>query len=257
MRQDSLGGTQDSFLNRLIRVHNFFAGQLFYPILLSTLLALGMYAVRVVISDSWRIYANLVWNLFLAWIPYGLSIVALWVYNIAPRRWWLLVPVGVVWMAFFPNAPYLVTDFLHLEQRAYIPLWYDILMLVTFSWTGVFLAIASMRTMHWLVARYLGRILGWLFAAAALALGGLGIYLGRFERWNSWDLLTHPERIVIDTLKMVANPLDNMRFVAFTLLFTAFLAVCYLTFVAVHRVPYGGEAGETRPSQPIRSKELR
>lgn len=226
-----------AIMKQVLGVNRCLVRQLFYQILLSSGLALGMYVMRVLISDSWRIYANLVWNLFLAWIPYLFALASLAMHRAAPRQWWLLIPLGVVWLAFFPNAPYLVTDFLHLEQRAYIPLWYDILMLVVFSWTGIFLAIASLRIMQRLVAAHLGALLGWLFAGTALALSGLGIYLGRFDRWNSWDLLIHPRKILADVLVRVANPFDHMNFVAFTLLFTVFLAICYLTFVAVHREP--------------------
>ncbi len=224
-------------MNTLLRFHHFLAFHLFYPILLSTGLAVLMYVARVIISDNWRIYANLIWNLFLAWLPYLFSLWASGLNRLFPRQWWMLLIPGLLWLIFFPNAPYLVTDFLHLENRPYIPLWYDILLLTTFAWTGIFLAIASLRTMQVLINGYLGKIASWFFVAVALGLSGLGIYLGRFDRWNSWDLLLQPRRILADIVIRMANPLENLRFVGFTLLFTAFLLVCYLTFVAVHRVP--------------------
>lgn len=218
---------------KLRDLHQFLIGQSFYPILLSTGLAMSIFIVRVFISHSFVIYRNLVWNLFLAWVPYLFSLLAAWLHRGQPRRWWLLLIPGAIWLAFFPNAPYIVTDFLHLEARPRIPLWYDILLLATFSWTGIFLAIASLRTMQWLVRRFLGAIAGWLFVTAALALSGLGIYLGRFQRWNSWDLLLHPEKILTDIAVRLANPFDNLRFIGFTLIFTAFLLVCYLMFISV------------------------
>lgn len=224
-------------MNTLLRFHRFLAFHLLYPILLSTGLAVSMYVVRVIVSDNWRIYANLPWNLFLAWLPYLFSLWAAGLNRLFPRQWWMLLVPGLLWLIFFPNAPYLVTDFLHLENRPYIPLWYDILLLTSFAWTGIFLAVASLRTMQVLINGYLGQVASWLFVAVALGLSGLGIYLGRFDRWNSWDLLLHPRHILADIVIRMANPLENLRFVGFTLLFTAFLLVCYLTFVAVHRVP--------------------
>jgi uncharacterized membrane protein len=101
-----------------------------------------------------------------------------------------------------------------------------------FAWTGIFLAIASLHTMQRLVRRYVGKFLSWVFVGLALGLSGLGIYLGRFERWNSWDLLIRPHHIIDNIMGRFADPLDNLRFFGFTLLFTAFLLVCYLMFIS-------------------------
>lgn len=221
---------------RINRIHRFLVGQMMYPILLSTMLALVLFAGRVYLSGSWRIYGNLVWNIFLAWIPYLFSISAASLQRLVPRAGLLLVVPGVLWLVFFPNAPYIVTDFLHLEQRPYVPLLYDILLLASFSWTGLFLAIASLRTMQVLVKIYLGNLISWFFVAMALGLSGLGIYLGRFERWNTWDLVFHFDTILKNTASRMLNPMDNLRFIGFTMLFTAFLLVCYLTFISVHKV---------------------
>jgi uncharacterized membrane protein len=158
-----------------------------------------------------------------------------------PGRWWLLIIPAIIWLAFFPNAPYIMTDFFHLMPRPTIPLWYDILLLVSFSWTGLFLAVASLRTMQVLVNAYLGNVIGWLFVALALGLGGMGIYLGRFERWNSWDLISHPHSIVLDIVTRLTDPLENLRFFIFTLLFSSLLWVCYLMFISARNAAAADE----------------
>ncbi len=221
---------------RITRIHRFLVGQMMYPILLSTLLALALFAGRIYLSGSWLVYGNLVWNLFLAWIPYLFSVSAAALQSRLPRAGLLLIVPGVLWLVFFPNAPYIVTDFLHLEQRPYVPLLYDILLLASFAWTGLFLAIASLRTMQVLVKIYMGGLISWFFVTIALGLSGLGIYLGRFERWNTWDLVFHFDTILKNTAQRMLNPLDNLRFIGFTVLFTAFLLVCYLTFISVHKI---------------------
>lgn len=220
--------------NLLYRMHRFFRDQLIYPLLLSTVLALATYFARVLLSDNLN-YRNLVWNLFLAWLPYIFSVWAAALHRLAPRWWILLLPPAALWLIFFPNAAYILTDFLHLEERAYIPLWFDILLLSMFAWTGIFLTIASLKTMQDIVRSYLGGLLSWLFVAVALGMSGLGIYLGRFERWNSWDLLIHPRSILADVLARFINPLNNLRFFGFTILFTAFLLVVYLMFISVRQ----------------------
>lgn len=222
-------------LNQLSRFHQFLARQSLYPILLSTALALAIYAVRVLISHSLKVYSNLVWNLVLAWVPYLASLWAIATQRSFPRYRWLLLVPGLLWLVFFPNAPYIITDFLHLEKRPAIPLWYDILLLVTFAWTGIFLAIASLRNMQELVTHYFGRLLSWLFVGFALGLSGLGIYLGRFERWNSWDVLLEPRKILGDITQPLENPTGNLSFFGFTLLITAFLLVVYLMFISIQR----------------------
>lgn len=217
-------------------VHRLLASHVFYPLALSSGLSLAIYTGRVFFSESWQVYFNLVYNLALAWVPYSFSLLISWLHQKFPRRWWLLLPPTGLWLLFFPNAPYLVTDFLHLAPRPGIPMWYDILMLASFSWTGIFLAIVSLFAMQRLVKAHLGRFLSWAFVALALGLGGLGIYLGRFERWNSWDVLFHPTSIFKDIALRVINPLDNLRFMGFTILVTAFLVVCYLTFTAMQGI---------------------
>jgi uncharacterized membrane protein len=188
------------------------------------------FLMEVSISQA-LIYAFLAWNLILAWIPYLSSLWAARLYLRHPGRWWPLVVPGVLWLLFFPNAPYIVTDFLHLRERAPIPIWYDIGLLMAFAWSGLFLGIFSLRTMQRLVQAFLGRAAGWLFALGSLALGGLGIYIGRFLRWNSWDLLLHPSDVVTDVALRLADPWNHPGALGVTLLFAAFLLVCYLTLV--------------------------
>jgi uncharacterized membrane protein len=222
-------------MSQINRLHRFFSSQLLYPLVLSSLLAFGLFAARVIVAHNTVIYRNLVWNLFLAWLPYLFSVWAAASERLSPGKWWLLILPGGLWLIFFPNAPYMMTDFLHLEDRPPIPLWYDILLITSYAWSGLFLAIGSLRTMQLLIKKYLGGFISWLFVTVALGLSGLGIYLGRFERWNSWDLILQPRRILHDLKTYMAAPTDNLRFFAFTILFTAFLLICYLTFIAVRR----------------------
>lgn len=218
----------------MIELHRFFQRQAFYPLVLASGFCILLYAGRVVYSERFLEYRNLAWNLALAWIPYTLSFAICALYSVFPRGWWLFVPIpSLVWLLFLPNAPYIVTDFWHLMHRPPVPLWFDIGMIASFALTGCLLTVVSLRTMHNLVSRQLGRLAGWGFAFLALILSGLGIYLGRFGRFNSWDLLFHPEEILKTLAAPILNPLENLRFIGFTLLFTAMLAVFYLTFAAV------------------------
>ena len=215
-------------------IHHFLVNQTIYPILLSTVFAIALFITRVFQSYSFA-YTNLIWNLFLAWLPLLFSLWAVTLYKAQPDRRWVIIFPGFLWLLFFPNAPYLITDFLHLKDRPGIPIWYDILMLAAFAWTGFFLAIASLRTMQLLVKNHFGWLVSWIFAGGVLTLAGIGIYLGRFSRWNSWDIFFSPKEILYDVAMRIANPLSNMNFYGFTSIITAFLVICYLMFISMRK----------------------
>ncbi len=143
---------------------------------------------------------------------------------------------AALWLIFLPNAPYIITDLWHLDERRPVPMWYDIGMLASFAWTGLFLAVASLNAMQNVIKDYFGRIVGWLFAFGAIGLSGLGIYLGRFLNWNSWDLIFQPHDVLGDIVARFAHPIKYSQAYGVTLLFAAFFLVCYLTFISIeHR----------------------
>ncbi len=219
-------------MSNIRRIHHLFVYQAFYPLLMTTLLALAFFIGRVYLSHS-RVYLFMVWNLFLAWIPYWCSLWASYLYLQQPRRWWLIGVVAALWLAFFPNAPYIITDFVHLRLNERFPWWYELGFFTTFALNGLFLGLVSLRAMQLLVEKSAGWWLGWLFALSVIGLSGLGIYLGRFLRWNSWDLLTNPDEVLMDVAVRVLYPTQHLQTYGVTLMFAGLLFVCYLMFVAV------------------------
>ena len=225
----------DDQIGRIRRVHGFLMRHSLYPILLASALAYFLLAARIYRSRSLA-HFGLSWNLILAWVPYLASLWAGHLDRRYPRRWWALIVPGMVWLAFFPNAPYMVTDLWYLQYpQTPIPLWYDVGLLTLFALTGLFLAVASLRLMQQLVRQYAGPLLSWLFVLVVLGLSGLGVYLGRFLRWNSWDLVLHPKGVLRDVAVRLANPMDNLQTFGVTFLFAAILFVCYLTFASRER----------------------
>ena len=219
-------------IHRIGKIHRLLVEHQFYPLLLSSALAVGLWAGR---SWVWapRNFRFLVWNLFLAWLPYLWSLWALSIHRRQPRRWWLLLLPAALWLLFFPNAPYLVTDLIHLRGYPLVPPWYDIGMLISFAWAGCFLAVASLYIMHHIIRDYAGRAVSWLIVMAIMGLCGLGIYMGRFLRWNSWDLFLYPTDVLGDIAHRLAHPLSHLQTYGVSLMFAAFLFVCYWTFVSV------------------------
>src|SRR5258707_5924632 len=116
-------------------------------------ICLALLAVRVVYSDSLN-YSFLAWNLFLAWLPMLCSLFAYNAYKRLGRLSWLVVAgCALAWLLFFPNAPYILTDLMHLSPRPDAPLWFDVLLVIAFAWTGLFLGLVSLSLMHALVRR--------------------------------------------------------------------------------------------------------
>jgi len=142
---------------------------------------------------------------------------------------YLVLPVtAFLWLIFFPNAPYILTDLQHLVRvTSSAPLWYDVIVMVWFSWTGLLLGLVSLYLMHDIVQRTLGRWLGWAFVFLVSGLSSFGVYLGRFVRFNSWDLLDDPKEIVVTVLGLAIDP--SKRLIAFTILFAVFYLFVYLT----------------------------
>ncbi len=193
----------------------------------ASLICLALVGARITVSDSGR-YAGLVWNLFLAWIPFLLAYAA---YTLSWSRRWLYIVIPVtafLWLIFFPNAPYILTDLQHLaRQSADTPLWYDVIMLVWFSWTGLLLGLVSMYLMHEILQRTFNKTVGWGFVFLVSGLSSFGVYLGRFVRFNSWDILQDPSEVAVTVLGLVIDP--SLRMVAFTALFALFYLFVYLT----------------------------
>jgi len=202
-------------------------------LVLLTLLCIGLLVLRVVHSHHFT-YAWLWWNIFLAWLPLGFAVIAHQAYARHSRlSWFLVFGCAVIWLAFFPNAPYLVTDIIHLQHRSDAPFWFDLILFVSIAWTGCFLGLVSLFLMQEIVRRAAGAAVSWLFALATLGLSGLGIYLGRFLRWNSWDLFFDPTRIFGSLFDGLRHPAAHSQTIVFSVIFAVFLGSMYLMLVSL------------------------
>lgn len=206
---------------------------------LSTAFCLALVAVRIyymnfnydkfnspldLVTSRGSTFLFLVWNLFLAWIPYWVAISIEGFYKISQSK---IFAAGLMlfWLLFFPNAPYIITDLLHLHNRYPIPIWYDVILFVSFAWTGLLLGLISLHEVRLFVAKVYSEKVSWFFTISATVLCGFGIYLGRCLRWNSWDVLTNPWQL----LKDILGSLTESMAINITIIFSIFLMVGYLT----------------------------
>jgi uncharacterized membrane protein len=174
----------------------------------------------------------LLWNLFLAWIPLVLALIiyAHYLRGRSPGR--MLIP-GLVWLLFLPNAPYIFTDFIHLSAAAGVPLWFDGTVLSAFAWTGALLCLVSVYLVHSAVRNWYGSVQGWMTVVVVLIFTSVGVYVGRFMRLNSWDIVVHPSRFLRQFVLSINEPWTVVRGGTATVVVATMLAVTYVTFYAV------------------------
>jgi uncharacterized membrane protein len=193
----------------------------------ATIFSVIIWRGRLALSGTWN-YAFLIWKLFLAWIPF---IIAYFTYTamLTRRQVLIMVPIAAfLWLIFFPNAPYILTDFQHLAGKwRDVPTWYDVMLLIWFSFTGLLLGMVSLFMMQEIIRRTFGRWVGWTFVAVVTGLSSVGVYVGRFLRWNSWDVFFHPAGMAAYAIESAQDP--SLQAVVFTSLFGAFFLFLYIT----------------------------
>lgn len=179
--------------------------QFIVALLASTFVSVGLFAY-----GAWRNHSSefnyLVWNLFLAWLPFLLA--ARLVMVLHRKLWssWEALAVSVLWLLFLPNSFYLISDFIHLLDVRRVDVLYDAVMFTSFIYTGVVLGFSSLYLVHLQLRRRLGSRLatGWVTATLLICSGA--VYIGRDLRWNSWDVLTNPGGLLFDISDRLQHP---------------------------------------------------
>jgi uncharacterized membrane protein len=197
--------------------------------------ACGLWLLRVLLKERLH-HAFLPWNLFLAWLPLLFALLAL---HFGQRSGWRSWPAWLAagaWLLFFPNAPYLFTDLTHLDPSRDHRFWMDLIMILLFAWPAFLVGCLSLKLLHAPVAARFGMIRGWLFVGGVCGLAGVGVYLGRFLRWNSGDVLTNPLGLALDLLAFLGHSPTHPAY-RFSLLFGFLLFIGYALQLAGTRQP--------------------
>jgi uncharacterized membrane protein len=198
-------------------------------LLMMSLACCLLLAFRIYVTQQIT-YIFLVWNLFLALVPLWIAYKSYKVHHRYPARYFLVLSMILFWLLFFPNAPYIVTDFIHLQERAMVPLWFDAMLVFSFAVTGLLSGVISLYFIHEILNRLINKVWGWAMVGVISVLSGYGVYLGRVLRWNSWDLFFHTRALLTDSILQWANPaaLAMTGMFALLLLFTYILLLNFL-----------------------------
>lgn len=195
-------------------------------------------------------YRFLLWNLVLAVVPWVLSGILRWADD-RHRAGWAAAPLLAGWLVFFPNAPYVLTDLLHLAPKPGVPLWYDLALLLSCAGTALALGYLSLLDVHAVLTRRLGWAGGWLAVIGCLLLTGLGIYLGRYLRWNSWDVVTRPDHIAQELAHRIRYLGRHPRTWGVTALFGGFLTLSYVLLRAAQAQLVAAARHESAHRHPV------
>ena len=206
---------------------------LFISLVGSSVFCLCLPAIRIAFTHH-STYSFMVRNLILAWPALISAYIVHKIYQ--KQRNGIRIAAVIcsgIWLVFLPNAPYLITDFVHFSPRDDISLWFDLIMFAAFAVTGLFYGCISVYWMQQLVTKTMGTAAGWLFVTGVSVLSSFGIYLGRFQRWNSWDVISHPLGLVGDVWQNFRHPIAHFQMFVFSALFTVFLLSTYLVVSAL------------------------
>lgn len=186
--------------------------------------------VRMKLNKSY-FFSFLIWNIFLAIIPYAITMYLNTSKNVSKLKlgFWFMV-----WLAFLPNAPYIVTDLIHIRIGNDSLLWLDVLVVLSFALSGLLLFYISILDMQKLLKSKFKTLPVEMISIAILFLCGFGVYLGRFLRYNSWEIISGPQYLFIDILNMIIAPFQHFEAWLFTLGFGTFLIVGFWMFKTIN-----------------------
>jgi uncharacterized membrane protein len=163
-------------------------------------------------------YNFLLWNLFLGFLPFAFAYLLL-VFNSIYQNNLLLYVMSLVWLLFYPNAPYMITDFIHIQAESTTVI-YDTLVIFSIAILSLFYGFFSLKIIHQIWKTRFSAKIATFAIIAALLLSSLGIYLGRILRLNSWDFFLHPLHTVESTLNHMWPVSENATTYYIVFLFT-------------------------------------
>jgi len=183
-----------------------------------TLFSVTLLTYRIIKSDGLS-YIFLAWNLFLALIPW-------WISDYLKQKETLQlknIPLLGTWLLFIPNSPYILTDLFHLKPRLYLPLWFDLVLVLSFALIGMLVFLKSLKDMLSILKTYVSPMLFTLITPVIFWLIAFGLYLGRYLRFNSWNVVNHPFRLMRQSFDVLLEK-DT---IGFTLIFGVFMWFMY------------------------------
>ena len=203
-------------------------------LLLASIAFSGFLVLSRILVTGRLTFLFLCWNLFLAIIPYVISRYT-WLHAHRIKSRFLLGFIFFAWLLFIPNSFDIITDLFHLGNFAHAPLWFDLLVIFSFAWNGLILGILSVRQMEKVFHETFGTTHELIFLYPVMWLNALGVYIGRFMRFNSWDIITSPFRLLLDVVDLLIHPAANKSAMGMVMTYSIFMTIIYLSLRRMSR----------------------
>ncbi|GER59965.1 DUF1361 domain-containing protein [Patiriisocius marinus] len=198
---------------------------------IATISSIALLGLRLKITQSFFLIF-LVWNLFLAAVPY---IVSSYLESKNDINTFTLVAGSSMWLLFLPNAPYILTDLIHLTNQSSVSIVIDGIIISAFALSGLLFYLYSVRQMMKIFERKFSKKIVRVIKFMIPFLSGYGIYLGRFERWNSWNIAQNPLGLLNNVLtsfideSKIGLVITTTVFIGSILLITNYLFIRYIS----------------------------
>lgn len=181
-----------------------------------------------------KVFLFLNWNLFLAFIPWALTSLTIIKPKLQENKISIFILLSV-WFLFFPNAPYILTDLFHLKTLSSVNAWFDLILILSFAWTGLLFGFLSLWDIEKILSKYFKTVYIRVLTSVLLFIGSFGIYIGRYLRWNSWDIISEPFRLIYDISDRFINPFAHPRTWGMTIFMGIFLNIIYWSFRLIRK----------------------
>ena len=195
------------------------------------LFCFGLSLFRAFYSGT-NVFLFLNWNLFLAFIPWLFSSFIVIHPKLQSKKLAVFI-VLATWLLFFPNAPYILTDLFHLRLQLSMPVWFDLVLIMSFAWTGLLFGFMSLADIESFLRKFASPKITAAIVSLLLFLGSFGIYLGRYLRWNSWDIISEPLNLLYDIGDRFLDPLAHPRTWGVTLFMGLLLNLMYWSLKSI------------------------
>lgn len=201
-------------------------------LIISSIIAICLLLLRVKITQSVYLLF-LIWNLFLAFIPYFFSSYIKADLSLNRSNFKNLIYISI-WLLFIPNTFYLITDFVHLHHENQFQFWFDFILLSSFIVAGFYLGILSIATLQQQIEFFYTKSISVLFTISISYLCGFGIYLGRILRFNSWDILSDPFSLI----NSIFDCLSQSEAWIFTLELGSLICLVNFAYLKINSIKY-------------------
>lgn len=192
----------------------------------SMLFSVSLVIARIIYSGNLT-FIFLIWNLFLAAVPYFITHQLRNKPHLISNKWKFSV-IFLIWLLFIPNSFYIITDLFHLGQPI-VPIWFDLALIISFAWNGLLLGILSVREMEKNINGIFKIKNEMIFLLPIMFLNALGIYVGRFLRFNSWDVISNPFALATDMIDLLIHPFSNKYPWAMIVCYSLLMSFFYIT----------------------------